>query len=130
MNHIQQAQEKAKKNHFEMLAHIQHEIWSHWMEYLFSVSKDLGEHGTFIPPEHGDRWGRQMNNFYSELTEKEKQSDRSQVEKFWHVIENIIAQTIKDTEERIEGVIKSLIDEEKTNREIVDSIENLKQKHY
>lgn len=62
----------------ETLASIQHEIWSHWMSYLFSVAT-RNEDGSFtIPEEKASRWRRQMSTSYSELTEMEKNSDRGQ----------------------------------------------------
>lgn len=65
----------------EKLAGKQHSIWSHWMKYLFTQGsfKD----GSFtIPKDKVERWTRQMNTDYKDLTEKEKESDREQVRKF------------------------------------------------
>jgi len=70
----------------EALADVQHEIWSHWMKYMFKCGT-FDEQGNWIMPfEKAQRWQRQMNTQYSELTEEEKQSDRDQVQKFIHLI--------------------------------------------
>ncbi len=65
----------------EELAETQHEIWSNWMEYLFSVSINNGDGTYTIPANKAERWMRQINTPYSELTENEKESDREQADK-------------------------------------------------
>ena len=68
----------------EKIAEIQHAIWSHWMKYLFSKCYQESKEGEFICVIDGDcveRWKRQMNTSYSDLTEKEKESDRHQADK-------------------------------------------------
>ncbi len=67
---------------YEKLAAIQHDIWAHWMKYLFSVSP-----GGEISPENYKRWTTQLNTHYTDLTEKEKDSDREQVDKYWPLID-------------------------------------------
>lgn len=74
----------------ERLAAIEHERWSDWMKYMFSVcsgifAPDRGP-GSFIPADFAKRWIRQMNTPYAELTEEEKQSDRDQVERYWYIL--------------------------------------------
>ena len=68
----------------EILADVQHEIWSHWMEYLFSLCPEVEGsvmETRYIPHDLVKRWTRQMNTPYSELSEKEKDSDRDQAKK-------------------------------------------------
>ena len=60
----------------ENLASVQHDIWSKWMEYLFSVCiEDNGR--MIIPEEKVQRWQQQMRTPYSQLLEQEKDSDRN-----------------------------------------------------
>jgi len=61
----------------DKLADVQHGIWSHWMEYLFSVCQEYGDGNMVIPKEKVERWKRQMKTSYSELSEPEKDSDRN-----------------------------------------------------
>jgi len=70
----------------EQVAEVQHEIWSHWMKYLFSVSKLWGNGTVNIPAEKVQRWKRQMCTPYAELTEREKDSDREQANKVLEVL--------------------------------------------
>ena len=64
----------------ETLAATQHEIWAHWMEYLFDQCILSGE-GMAIPFDKVSRWVRQMNTSYAGLPEGEKDSDRDQAKK-------------------------------------------------
>lgn len=52
----------------EKLADSEHERWSRWMRWMFANQTD----------ENIARWKRQMETPYSELTEKEKDSDRKE----------------------------------------------------
>jgi len=65
----------------EALAAIQHEIWAHWMRYLFSKTLPTMDDDEMIASEHAERWRRQMETPYDELSEQEKESDRDQADK-------------------------------------------------
>ena len=74
---------ESKLEHF---ASIEHERWSKWQKYMHSRLYKLGDselsinsHLRVLPTELYDRWERQINTPYSELSEKEKESDREQV---------------------------------------------------
>jgi len=60
----------------EILADIEHERWAGWMRYLFSKCE-----GNTIPDWGMEHWNRQANTPYTNLTEKEKESDREEVRK-------------------------------------------------
>lgn len=65
----------------EELSALQHDIWSHWMEYLFSVSKSSPDGSVVISKQNVERWKRQIQTAYKNLPESEKDSDRSQADK-------------------------------------------------
>lgn len=74
----------------EQLAAIEHERWADWQKYCHSVLRNapilkLSQEDILV------RWDRQINTPYSELTEKEKQSDRDQVARYWKLIDEYIA---------------------------------------
>ena len=61
----------------EEVAELVHEIWANWMKYMFEhgeFAKDTG--AWFMPASKVERWSRQLNTPYSELSEKEKDTDR------------------------------------------------------
>lgn len=70
----------------EALAAESHKIWASWMEYLFKVCP-INENGEAVISAYSvERWHRQIATPYSELSEKEKDSDREQADKILKVI--------------------------------------------
>jgi hypothetical protein len=68
----------------ERLAAVQHEIWAHWMRYLFDVCETNDTRDgrvVIIPADKVKRWQRQMNTPYVDLTDREQESDRHQADK-------------------------------------------------
>ena len=72
----------------EELANLCHEQWSGWVKYMFSKGT-LNEDGTWtMPIEFVQRWTRQMNTPYTELSESEQNSDRNEADKFIEIFDN------------------------------------------
>lgn len=71
---------------FEQLALIEHDRWSHWQRYMHSRSIRQADGSLLIPSELVERWERQMTTDYAHLTEKEKDGDREQVQKYLPLI--------------------------------------------
>ena len=70
----------------EKLAYVQHAIWSHWMQYMFTQGT-FNEDGSWtMPAEKVNHWQRQMSTNYDSLTKKEQASDLDQAEKVIEVI--------------------------------------------
>lgn len=65
----------------ESLASTQHDIWSHWMRWQFSCCTQNEDGSMTIPAAKVERWKRQMETPYSELTDSEQESDRHQADK-------------------------------------------------
>ena len=66
----------------EYYASIAHEQWSGWMKYLFEKSTKNKDGTVTIPKWAVDRWTRQMNTEYIDLSEDEKKSDRIEAKKY------------------------------------------------
>lgn len=82
----------------ERLADIEHQRWADWQRWCHTILRDNNP-----SPEQGDileRWDRQIETPYSELSEKEKQSDREQVMRYLPIIEAYYAAKIKEAEIR------------------------------
>lgn len=94
----------------EKLADAEHASWSHWMRYLFSkcMMWNATPDGVvaLIPANLVKHWQRQMNMAYRELSEREKQSDRDEVERIMPIIDEFI----------IDGVIKLYKEKQKENQ--------------
>jgi len=98
----------------EQLAAIEHERWASWQSWLHSQlikTKD----GLLMTPEYYEHLEYQIAADYSELTEKEKESDREQVRRYLPILTNQIEieklrariETTKHIIEICEGVIES-----------------------
>ena len=74
------------KELIEQLAHFEHASWAHWMEYLFEVCPVNNDGSHTIPWLLAERWQRQIATSYSDLTEREKDSDRAEVKLIMPVI--------------------------------------------
>ena len=80
----------------EKLAELSHEIWSRWMEYLFSKCENVPAKDIYmtsdnwpvfiIPDSLVKRWNEQIYTKYKDLTEKEKDTDREQADKILKVL--------------------------------------------
>lgn len=72
----------------EALADIQHDIWAHWMQWVFKICPENEDGAVTIPAELVNRWRRQIETTYTDLTEKEKDSDREQADKVLSVLKS------------------------------------------
>lgn len=63
----------------ERLADVEHTRWAHWQRYLHSMCEENEDGSLTIPKDLVNRWDVQINTPYSELSEKEKESDRKEV---------------------------------------------------
>lgn len=77
----------------EKLAAIEHQRWADWQRYVFDQcrhqdsGRGVGKPADLvIPSALVERWARQINTPYEQLSESEKQSDRDQVNRYWQLI--------------------------------------------
>ena len=75
----------------EQLADIQHAIWAHWMGYMFGCGEFRKDDTWVMPAEKLERWWRQKEAPYSELSDKERESDRHQADKILAVVQPALA---------------------------------------
>ena len=72
---------------YEQLAAIEHERWADWQRYMHSLCTTNSDGSLTIPAGLVERWEHQIATPYAELTEREKNSDREQVDRYWHLIQ-------------------------------------------
>ena len=77
----------------EQLAAIEHERWSHWQRYMHSKCERQSDGSLLVPAELAEQWEKQASTSYADLTEKEKQSDRDQVQRYLPTIEEAISES-------------------------------------
>ena len=71
---------------FELLAAIEHERWSDWQKFVHDLCERLPDGRLAIPAHNVERWERQIETPYDDLSEAEKESDRDQVRRYWHLL--------------------------------------------
>jgi len=86
----------ALRNKLEDFARIEHERWTHWQMYMHSKGARQPDGSLLIPADLVERWDRQLSTRYEDLSEKEKDSDREQVLKYFSQIVDAIASELKD----------------------------------
>lgn len=100
----------------EKLAAIEHERWADWQKWCHKVLRENNP-----SPEQSDileRWDRQIETTYAELSEKEKQSDRDQVMRYWPLIQaNYLPR------KQVEAAVNTgqFIDPSKTSGELIEA---------
>jgi hypothetical protein len=106
----------------EKFADAQHEIWSHWMKYLFTKGWDQPD-GTFkISRREVERWRRQMETPYSELSDSEQISDKDVVKE--HMQDCIIALVEKSVSASLDNLEEEFVLIEKDSwEEIQETLE-------
>ena len=96
----------------ERFASQEHEKWASWMRHLFSNSERNLDGSVTIPTELVERWGRQCETKYQDLSESEKEWDRRVVRKYFKaVVDSMIMRyfdaryfaVIKDIEVKLTG---------------------------
>lgn len=76
-----------KKQLVELLAEYAHTQWSGWMKYLFEKCETNINNDVVIPQWAVQRWKRQIETNYKDLSESEKESDRKEAIGMLEVIE-------------------------------------------
>jgi len=103
----------------EELAELAHSQWSDWMEYLFSKG-EMNEDGTWTMPEWAVlRWQEQLATEYKDLSEAEKDSDRTEANKFLEALDkhvpSVEGMCNKKARNLKNGKVYKLINTEGTN---------------
>ena len=71
----------------EQLATIEHERWASWQRYLHDQCVRNPDGSLTIPAALVARWERQIATPYGQLSEPEKNADRAQVARYFHLVE-------------------------------------------
>ena len=85
-----------KERIYEKLAAIEHERWADWQKYMHSKCVEADGEGMFVcfPATDYRHWERQIETAYAYLSEKEKDSDREQVDRYWPLLEETFKEVI------------------------------------
>jgi hypothetical protein len=77
----------------ERFAAIEHERWAHWQQWMHEQCYPGTPFGDMVIPRSlYERWERQIATKYEDLSEDEKRLDREQVERYWPLVEKLLAE--------------------------------------
>lgn len=90
-------QTQDEKEFIERGAAIEHDRWARWQKYMFSKSfivadpdiMTIEQGDLVIPKEFVDKWFRQIDTKYADLSEDEKESDRKETRAYIPIIRSI-----------------------------------------
>lgn len=89
----------------EEMAKQEHDRWARWQRYLHS--KCTKSEGFLIIPQNlVERWERQINTAYEDLSEEEKDSDRRETEPYFTIMKSEINKVLEGVEKERELKIK------------------------
>ena len=63
-----------------------HKSWSGWMDYLFNKSTENPDGSVTIPKTLVERWKRQLNTKYEDLSQKEQDSDLKEADQYLNLL--------------------------------------------
>jgi hypothetical protein len=75
----------------EELAALEHRRWAHWQSYVHDNGQRQPDGSLLLPAALVDRWERQVNTRYEDLTNDEKESDREQVRRYFPLLKRWLA---------------------------------------
>ena len=70
-----------------LIADVQHEIWSHWMRYVFDLFREKRDGSITIGAEKVLQWKRQAETRYKDLSWNEQQGGVDQALMVIHALE-------------------------------------------
>jgi hypothetical protein len=70
----------------EELAALEHERWAHWQNYVHTQGQRRPDGSILLPANLVERWERQINTPYKDLTNEERESDREQVQRYFPLL--------------------------------------------
>ena len=122
------------ENLLENLAELEHKQWAHWTKYMLERLEQLeaeqDAHDPYKVMHQKENWRRQIATPYSELTEKEKDSDRSWASKSLEITAKQLDAILEEMETRADFFYKDATDLANKNYErgFFDGIHNARAK--
>jgi hypothetical protein len=94
-NNMTNLKEEILKEFVEKGADIEHDRWARWQKYMFSRCEVNSDGTVTVPSWAVERWFRQIDTPYSELSEAEKESDRNEARNYLPFLSSAIDRAYK-----------------------------------
>jgi len=82
---------RAVENTIEKLSDLEHKRWAKWQKYLHSKCIKKSDNSLLIPVKMVDHWENQIYTNYEDLSDHEKESDKSEARKNIQIIISAIS---------------------------------------
>jgi len=89
------------KEFIEKGADLEHDRWARWQKYLHSRLQKDNKGFYWLDDGLFEHWERQIDTPYSELSEKEKESDRKETRNYVPLLEKALSDQRKEIIEKI-----------------------------
>lgn len=76
---------------YEQCAAIEHARWADWQRWMHAQGTRNPDGSLTLPAALVERWERQIATPYAALSEREQQSDREQVDRYWPLVHAALA---------------------------------------
>ena len=86
----------------EQGANLEHDRWTRWQKYMFSKGTVDADGIFHLPKEFVDRWFRQIDTKYADLSEPEKESDRKEARQYLPIHRETFRKTLEAVREMCE----------------------------
>ena len=107
----QPIEEKWKEIFVEAGANIEHDRWARWQKHMFSkCDYEIEGEKVFLTLPLGlfDRWNRQIETRYSDLSESEKESDRKETRTYIPLVQQAITTAVTKREKELAEKVKNM----------------------
>jgi hypothetical protein len=109
MNTYKQIEQRVESELMEKLASIEHIRWAKWqvwvhnrLQYTELKGDDGNKYAYYLmTSDDYERWEKQINTDYQDLTESEKESDRREVRSYLPLLKTHLKQAILDFYEEV-----------------------------
>jgi len=115
-------EKKIEEEIMEKLADIEHQRWADWQKWCHKILRE-----NCPSPELEKvlkRWDKQIATPYSELSEKEKESDREQVRRYLPILSQTLTQIRREERDKLGREMYKVMEKktQKAKEETIDSV--------
>ncbi len=101
---------KTLEDFIEKAADIEHARWSHWQSWVHQNCIKGTNGSLIITPKNVERWEKQINTQYKNLSEMEKEADRAEVRSYIPLIKELLVSQRGSIRGEIQDIIAGNIE--------------------
>jgi hypothetical protein len=103
-------------------ADLEHDRWARWQKYMFSKFEKDSLGNLIVPKEYVERWFRQIDTKYADLSEQEKESDRKETRSYLPLFQKTYEVAEKAGYEKCKADLRKVVE---GDDDAVDTLEEI-----